>query len=112
MTEQVPDGWRLIGLVCDDASDDTRVDFDAGTAIIAVGVNEIVTCTFTNTPDSTTTTTTTTPTTTPTTLAPILPPTGSGSARPSVVFATVVLVVGLAALTLARTRRRAGGRGV
>jgi hypothetical protein len=49
VTEQVPAGWQLSGIVCDDPDGGTIVDLAAGTATIDVDIGEEIVCTFRNT---------------------------------------------------------------
>ncbi len=48
VSEQVPPGWRLAALVCDDPSNDTTADLSNATVKFAIGAGETVRCEFAN----------------------------------------------------------------
>jgi hypothetical protein len=52
LSEEVPSGWQVGDLSCDDATGDTEVDPANGTAAIDLAEGETVTCNYTNVEDS------------------------------------------------------------
>lgn len=51
LTEQVPSGWHVGTLSCQDATDDTAVERADGSAVVDLAEGETVTCTYTNVAD-------------------------------------------------------------
>ena len=52
LTELASSGWQFHALTCQDATDDTEIDPDEGTAVIELAEGETVTCAYTNVADS------------------------------------------------------------
>ncbi len=48
MTEEVPAGWLLSAIECDDPDGGTTVDLAAGEVAIDLDLGEAITCTFIN----------------------------------------------------------------